>query len=192
MRGLPSAVTLYLVRHARAHWVEDEQRLLSRQGRKEAQRVAQVLEAYPIGAIYASPFRRAHETVAPLAARLALPVHVEPLLQERRLGSIPGDFLEAVAATWQDPSFAFPGGEANAAAQKRGTAVVRRLQEHPVAEHVVLSTHGNLTALILQQFDPAVGYLFWKALTLPDIYRVCVCVDGEAIVDRLWRASGNG
>jgi 2,3-bisphosphoglycerate-dependent phosphoglycerate mutase len=149
--------------------------------------VAQVLQNYPIEAIYSSPYRRARETVAPLAARLKLSVYVEPLLQERRLGATPGmDFLEAVEATWRDPSFAHPGGESNAAAQQRGMTVVRRVQEQAVAEHVVLSSHGNLVALILQQFDPEIGFDFWRALTLPDIYRAQAHSDGGITVDHLW------
>ena len=43
------------------------------------------------------------------------------------------------------------------------------LERHPT-EHIVLSTHGNLLALILQTFDPSVDFVFWKSLTMPDIY----------------------
>jgi 2,3-bisphosphoglycerate-dependent phosphoglycerate mutase len=48
--------------------------------------------------------------------------------------------------------------------------VVRRLQGQHGAEQVVLSTHGNLLALILQGFDPTIDFAFWQALTMPDIY----------------------
>ena len=184
-------ITFYLVRHAQADWTAGEQRPLSGRGREDAQRVADMLQAYPIRAIYSSPFRRARETVAPLAARLALLVEIVPALRERRLGnSSPKGFFEAVKATWEDPSLAQPEGESNAAAQERGLILVRRLQEQHVAEHVVLSTHGNLMALVLQGFDSAIGYRFWKALTMPDIYRVCIDPDGEAMMERLWRESG--
>jgi 2,3-bisphosphoglycerate-dependent phosphoglycerate mutase len=185
-------VTLYLVRHAHAQWVKDEQRPLSCRGRRDAQRVADLLQSYPIEAIYTSPFRRARETIAPLATRIALPVFTDPLLQERRLGASPGmGLLEAVEATWKDPSFAHPGGEPNAAAQQRGMTVVRRVQEQAVVEHVVLSSHGNLVALILQQFAPEIGFDFWRELTWPDVYRVRARAEGEAIVDRLWVESND-
>ena len=63
--------------------------------------MADVLGGFPIAAIYASPARRAWETVAPLAARLGLPVHVVPGLRERKLcdGAV-DDFFAAVRATW--------------------------------------------------------------------------------------------
>jgi 2,3-bisphosphoglycerate-dependent phosphoglycerate mutase len=150
--------------------------------------VADILQHYPIGAIYSSPYQRARQTIASLANRLGLPVHIEPGLQERRLGnSSTGGFLRAVQATWQDPSFAHPGGESNGTAQRRGLAVVRRLQEQHVAEHIVLSTHGNLMALILQGFDPSVDHAFWKSLTMPDIYTLTLGRAGEAAIDRLWQ-----
>jgi 2,3-bisphosphoglycerate-dependent phosphoglycerate mutase len=180
--------TFYLVRHAHANWTPDENRSLSARGREDAGRVANILQQYPIGAIYSSPFQRARQTIAPLANRLGLPVHIEPGLRERRLGnSSTGGFFKAVKATWQNPSFAHPGGESNGAAQRRGLAVVRRLQEQHVAEHIVLSTHGNLMALILQGFDPSVDFVFWKSLTMPDIYTLTLSQVGEAATDRLWQ-----
>ena len=180
--------TFYLVRHAHTAWTPDENRPLSVQGTEDAGRVADILQRVPIGAIYSSPFQRARQTIVPLAARLDLPVHLEPDLRERRLGnSLTEDFFEAVRETWSSPSFAHPQGESNAAAQERGMAVVRRLHRQHVAEHIVLSTHGNLMALILQGFDPAIDFAFWKSLTMPDIYALRLGEAGEVRRSRLWQ-----
>ena len=65
--------TFYLVRHSHAHWTPDEDRPLSAQGWEDAGRVADVLQEAPIGAIFTSPYRRARQTIAPLAGRLNLP-----------------------------------------------------------------------------------------------------------------------
>ena len=183
----------YLVRHAHADWTPDENRSLSARGYADAERVADILQPYPIGAIYCSPFRRARETIAPLATRLGLPVRIAPELQERQLGHrATRGFLEMVAATWRDPSFAHPAGESNAAAQRRGLGLVRQLQERRVAEHIVLSTHGNLMALILQGFDAAVDFAFWKSLTMPDIYTLRFSKVDEPVMGRLWREIESG
>ncbi len=180
--------TFYLVRHAHADWTPDEDRPLSARGRADAERVADLLQPFPITAVCASPCRRARETVEPLAARLDLPIRELPDLRERQLaaGAV-DDFLDAVAATWRDPAFAHPGGEANAVAQKRGVAVVRRLQEQHPAGHIVLGTHGNLLALVLQHFDPAVDFAFWQALTMPDIYQLTLSGAVAAAVRRIWK-----
>lgn len=164
---------IYLVRHAHAEWSPDEDRPLSPAGQTAARRVADRLAGLPILAVYASAATRARQTVEPLAARLRLPIQTERDLRERELSGGPvADFLAAVRATWEDPAFHHPGGESNLAAQRRGVAAVERLAaRHPQAA-IALGTHGNLLALILQHYDPAVGFAFWQALTMPDIYRL--------------------
>lgn len=183
--------TFYFVRHAHAGWTPDENRPLSAQGLQDAGRVAAALCEFPIAAIYSSPARRACQTIKPLAAQLNLAVHLEPDLQERRLGEGKfKDFLRAVEATWKDPSFAHPGGEANTAAQKRGVGVVQRLLKKADSDHIVLSTHGNLMALTLQAFDPKVDFTFWRSLTMPDIYRLKIEPSGRGSIHRMWMNEG--
>lgn len=145
----------------------------------------------PITGIYSSPFQRARQTVSPLAERLSLPIHIEIDLRERKLGDglAANAFYGAVAQTWRDPAYAHPGGETHAAAQRRGVAVVQRLLEPCSGEHVVLSTHGNLLALVLQHFDPRIDYAFWQALTMPDIYELRI-EGGGASIARLWQSQG--
>jgi 2,3-bisphosphoglycerate-dependent phosphoglycerate mutase len=180
--------TFYLVRHAHADWTPDENRPLSTQGREDANRVAYTLYEYPISAIYSSPARRACQTITPLAGQLGLSIHMEPDLQERRLGGgVFEDFFKAVEVTWQNPSFAHPGGESSVMAQKRGIAVVQRLLEKHPAEYIVLSTHGNLMALVLQTFNPSVDFAFWKSLTMPDVYRLDIRQSGKGLMQRLWQ-----
>jgi 2,3-bisphosphoglycerate-dependent phosphoglycerate mutase len=202
-------VTFYLVRHAHADWTPDEDRPLSSRGSADALRIASVLRGYPIRAIYASPYQRARQTIAPLAAGLDLPVWIDPGLRERRLGDIAAlDFFEAVQATWEDTAFAFPGGESNSAAQQRGLAVIRRLRAELAVEnsneaphkmpheathempHIVLATHGVLIALILQAYDYSIDYAFWAALTMPDIYALHFDPAGEGKIRRLWPQAG--
>ncbi|MBP1609045.1 MAG: phosphoglycerate mutase [Acidobacteria bacterium] len=106
--------TLYLVRHAHAEWTPDENRPLSTRGSEDAKRVADTLCTYPLRAIYSSPALRARQTITHLAGRLGLSIHIEPDLQERRLGEgVFEGYVKAVEVTWRDPSFAHPGGESS-------------------------------------------------------------------------------
>lgn len=178
--------TFYLVRHAHADRTPDENRPLSAQGRKDAIRVADILRKYPIGVIYSSPARRAFQTISPLAKHLGITIQIEQDLRERKLGEETfEDFFKAVEVTWKDPSFAHPCGESSINAQKRGLAVVQRLLEQHPAEHIVLSTHGNLMALILHGFDPSVDFSFWYSLTMPDIYEIDFSHSGKGFMQRL-------
>lgn len=186
--GPQTMTVFYLIRHAQADWTPDEQRPLSSKGHGDAHYLADMLCGFPITRIYSSPFRRARQTVRLLADCLGLPVHIEPDLRERKLSHGRGvsEFLPAVRQTWEDPSYAHPGGESNAAAQQRGVAVVERLRERYPGGHLVLSTHGNLMALVLQHYDPRVAYDFWRTLTMPDVYELRM-VPSEPSITRLWQ-----
>jgi len=179
--------TFYLVRHAYAEWTPDENRPLSAKGSQDAQRVAHLLHTYPIHTIYSSPARRAYQTISPLAERISIEIKIEADLRERKLGDeVFEDFLGAVEATWHNPYFSYPCGESSNDAQMRGIAVVKRLQAKDPEEAIVLSTHGNLMALILQYFDSSVDFSFWKSLTIPDIYALSIGQTGVVRYHRIW------
>lgn len=179
--------TFLLVRHAHADWSPDENRPLSAQGSKDAVRLADTLAKYPVDVIYSSPATRALQTITPFAERIGLQIHVEPDLRERKLGNKNfEDFFGAVEVTWRDPHLAHLGGETSAKAQKRGLAVIKRLLAKGLDEVIVLSTHGNLMALLLQGFDPSIDYAFWKSLTMPDVY-LLKCGSGKSTIYRIWR-----
>jgi len=172
-------------------------RPLSPEGAKAAEELADHLAAVPITHIVSSDSLRAQQTVAPLARRLALPVVLDPDLRERRLttDALAAEtfrdeeaFRAAVRATWNAPHFAPPGCESNAAAQARGVAVLQRLRCAHEGGHFVLSTHGNLLALILQHFDPSINFHFWAGLQMPDVVVLAIDDQNQAEVCRpAWR-----
>ena len=106
-------------------------------------------------------------------------MHVVDDLRERELSGAPvDDWLAAVRAVWEDEDFAWPGGESNRTAQRRGVdALERILAAHP-GRQFVIGTHGNLLALILQRYDPYVDFAFWRGLSTPDAYRLRFGPDG--------------
>jgi phosphohistidine phosphatase SixA len=78
---------LYLVRHAKAGsrsaWDRpDEERPLSKAGRRQAAVLGKALRDEPIGRVVSSPYVRCRETVAPIAERLGLPVEDADALSE--------------------------------------------------------------------------------------------------------------
>ena len=185
--GVTATTTIYLVRHAHTDWQPDEGRPLSTSGLDAAQRLATLLSPLPIAAVYSSPLRRSVDTVTPLAKRLGVRPELVSDLRERELPVLPpGEFDRAMQEAWRSPEKATDGGESNATAQTRGLAAVRGvLMRHP-GEHVVVSTHGNLLALVLNGLDPAFGYDFWRTLSFPDVYRLEF--EGTSLVgaERVW------
>jgi 2,3-bisphosphoglycerate-dependent phosphoglycerate mutase len=178
---------LYLVRHAHAVWQPDEARPLSESGRAAAQALGQLLAAKPIAAIYSSPARRAIETVEPLAQRLGIGVVVVPELRERQLPAIPeGDFDRVVRETWRLPTSTMAHGESNVMAQGRALTAVRQFIARHAEEHLVVATHGNLLALILNGFDSRFGHEFWRTLSFPDVYELEFEAGALIRVRRMW------
>lgn len=177
----------YLIRHAHAEWRDDDSRPLSKAGSEAARVVAERLASRPIAALYTSPSRRSVETVEPLASRLGLRPEVVPDLRERELPAVPpGEFEALVQQAWRLPAEAPRGGESNVQAQARGLAVVRAVVARHAGAQVVLATHGNLLALVLNALDPSFGYECWRGLTFPDIYQVAFSGTECCGVERLW------
>lgn len=77
-----ATTVVFVVRHAEPEAGNDPDPPLSVDGRERAARLAKMLsKAQPVrglDAIFASEFRRAHQTVTPLSETLALPVNVVP------------------------------------------------------------------------------------------------------------------
>jgi 2,3-bisphosphoglycerate-dependent phosphoglycerate mutase len=165
--------TIFLVRHAHAHWNTDDHRPLSEGGYEAARALGERLALEPITAIYSSPHRRVVETVAPLAGELGLAPQLIEDLRERELPPVEADeFERVVEETWRTPDRSVRGSEPNAVAQARGVAVLRDLIARHEDEEIVVATHGTLLALILNGFDQQYGHDFWQTFSFPEVCRI--------------------
>ncbi|MCT4781141.1 MULTISPECIES: histidine phosphatase family protein [Exiguobacterium] len=172
--------TIYLVRHAHSTYsAEEETRPLSERGMVDAKQLLSLFREIKIDDIYASPYQRAIETVQPLAEQRELTVHEAADFRERVLA--PGrldDFRHAVQFVWEHPTENPYGGESNEEAKQRIVQGIRQILTKHENETVVIGTHGNIMVLLMQFFDPAYDYDFWKTLKMPAVYRM-VFKNGE-------------
>ena len=178
--------SLVVIRHAESPWSPDEMRSLSASGRAAAEELVEPLAALGLSAIYSSPYRRAIETVEPLASCLDLSIHEVEDLRERTLGSIADTpFEQAVAATFADFGFRFPGGESSRGAQQRAIRAIDRIMEANGNDRVALATHGNLMCLYLNALCAEVDFEFWRGLTFPDVFQIFQATTGEWKFERI-------
>jgi 2,3-bisphosphoglycerate-dependent phosphoglycerate mutase len=164
-------------------------RPLSPEGHKQAEAVADCLAPADIAALYSSPYLRARQTIEPLAGRLSLPIEEVWDFRERTLsrGRVP-DFAGAARATWDDFRFAHPGGETNAAAQSRGTSALLNAISRNRGSRIVVATHGTLLTLMLRSFDERIGFEFWSAISIPDVYLLTLDErNAMCSLTRVWR-----
>ncbi|WP_233555443.1 histidine phosphatase family protein [Deinococcus sp. RM] len=161
-RTLPPG-TLLLVRHARAAGQAPDA-VLTPEGHVGAASLVPALAGLCVTRVVSSPWRRAVDTAAPLAAALGLPVTPDDRLTERVLTGVSrADWRERLRDSFADDTRALPGGESGAAARGRAQAALDTHLE-PAGVTVVV-THGNLLALLLGlDFDA------WAALRNPDVW----------------------
>ena len=177
----PLPLELILVRHAVAvpigtsPWEEnDDERPLTEQGLRDADNLALELDPYHLSAVYASPYRRAVQTVTPTAARRFLEVQLLDDLRERRLAAAPrDDWADLLARAWADPDWAAPGGESGRDAQLRGMRALDLLRaRHAIGGRLLVGSHGNLISLILQSLEPAVDHTFHVGMPNPAVFQL--------------------
>jgi 2,3-bisphosphoglycerate-dependent phosphoglycerate mutase len=179
--------TIYLVRHAESEPSADVPEPawpLSARGLAQATALVPAMRGLDISAIYSSPFPRALQTVAPLAAALAVDVSVIDELRERALGRVPfgADIGSLVQRCWADASFALPGGESNAACARRVVQAVAQLASRHAGQAIAVASHGNALALYLATIDASFGFEQWRSMRNPDLF--CVVYDqGRATWD---------
>lgn len=160
-----------LIRHCEASAQHPEAPLTPR-GTEQADALAQRLAPLEPDHVVSSPYRRAQQSVAPLATALRLAVALDERWRERRLGDEPiDDWRGAVRASFDDLDRVLPGGESSRSAQTRGRAALDDLLAAPYRLPVA-ATHGNLLALLLTAIDGRFGYAGWESLTNPDVFVV--------------------
>jgi len=100
---------VYLVRHAHSVYTPDElTRPLSEKGLRDAKSILKKLELEEIDTFISSPYRRAIQTIEPLAKYNKAEIKLNETFQERKLahGEVK-DFTAAITKVWQEPDFEF-------------------------------------------------------------------------------------
>jgi broad specificity phosphatase PhoE len=155
---------LLAIRHGETAWSRERRFAgaqdipLTPEGRRQGAALAQALADSPIAAVYASPLARARESAEPLAAKLGLPLSLEPDFREMSFGDWEGLTRDDVArrfpedyALWcaTPERFARPGGESLAAVAERVARALAALRATHDKKTVVLVSHGVVTRLLV-------------------------------------------
>lgn len=174
---------LYIVRHCKAQGQESEA-ALTVEGQAEALALRSFFQQKRVDRIISSPFKRAIQSIEPLAAERGVAIEEDHRLKERELSDRPlSDWLEKLERTYSDKNLAYSGGESSHAATERAKAVIdERMQQDE--EAVLLVTHGNLMSLILGEYIENFGFEEWKKLSNPDVYRINI---ESRSAERIWK-----
>jgi 2,3-bisphosphoglycerate-dependent phosphoglycerate mutase len=167
---------IYLIRHAESQpdaSIPEADWPLSEAGQDRAVCLRDRLIDAGIEWIYSSPYKRAIDTIKPLAEAAGLINNHYTDLRERRLkNGWVNDFVGLVRQAWTDVDFALPGCESSAAAQQRIVRTIEELVDLHTGDCIAVSSHGNIIGLYLNAIDPSFGFENWQAMRNPDVFKI--------------------
>jgi probable phosphoglycerate mutase len=169
LRASGSPTRLYLVRHGETAGGGDDRcigrtdRALSAAGLESAERLAPILAALGLAAVYSSPLDRAIATARPIAAAAGLkPIYLEGLA-ELDFGAFEGRTFAEIAATdlelyerWMaaPTTVRFPGGESYADLKARAVTSARAMVDwHRERSLLAVSHSGPIRAIVGDVLD---------------------------------------
>ena len=153
--------TVYFVRHAQPNYDnhDDLTRELTEKGLQDRLKVVAALGEAPIRAVLSSPYKRAIDTVQPLAHRLGLPVETDVDFRERKVGD--GwleDFTAFAKLQWADFDFALEHGESLRQVQQRNVEALGRALKTYEGHTIVIGSHGTALSTLVEHYAPGFGY----------------------------------
>ncbi|MGG0642990.1 histidine phosphatase family protein [Sporosarcina gallistercoris] len=183
---------LIFVRHAHSTHTSDELgRTLSSKGFSDAAIISEMFKEESIDVVISSPYKRAIQTVEGIAEFFDMGVVIDLGFKERKLSDQPvEDFDAAIRDVWENPTFSWDGGESNEVAQQRGVKATLNVLDLYKGKTIIVGTHGNIMALIMNYFDDRYDFGFWNNLAMPDAYRMTFENEKLLEVNRLWNEFG--
>lgn len=167
--GVIQLKKVYVVRHCAAEGQSSESPLTAT-GCRQANELATFFDNVKVERIISSPYKRAIQTIQPLAERLNIEIEMKSQLEERVLSTEPlPDWFEKLRKTFDNPDLKFEGGESSEEAANRIMEVVEDVFKSEF-ENTIIVTHGNLMALLLNHYNKEFGFDQWANLSNPDIY----------------------
>jgi len=184
-----AATRILLARHGETDWNRigrwqgQADPPLNADGRDQAAALADELAGDGIAAIYSSDLRRASETADTVAARLGLPVVLDPGLREIDVGSWSGLTRAEVEerfpegfARWQDGDIGHDG-ETSEELTDRIVAAVQRIAAAHEGERVLVVSHGAAIRALRRHVAGEPGAVLENCATVP-----LELVDGVLVV----------
>ncbi|MDH5673807.1 MAG: histidine phosphatase family protein [Myxococcales bacterium] len=169
-------MAIYLIRHAQstpsdalptAHWP------LSELGHRQAEALVPFLTRLDVELVYSSPYLRAVDTVAPYARARRLKIDTLRELRERDLSpEMTQDWFGSVQRCFENPKLALGEAESNHTLAARMRQAVFAIGQRHREPNVAVASHGQAISALLGSLDGSFGYERWRAMGLPDVFRL--------------------
>lgn len=162
---------IYFVRHSiRDTTNHSEQAPLSNLGQQLALSLATSFDSIIVEAIFSSPYRRAQETILPIAQSKNLSLQLVDALHERQIGTWLADFDSFTKKQWEDKDYKLDSGESLNEVKSRILLAFQQIMSQDFGT-VIISGHGTSLAILFHYLThEKFGYDDFRKMNMPDVY----------------------
>lgn len=176
---------VYFVRHAEPDYRnhDDLTRALSSRGMEDRHLVTRLMDNVQVDAVLSSPYRRAVDTVSPLATERGLAIHRVEDFRERRVDS--GwieDFNAFCKRQWDDFDYKLTDGESLREVQSRNIKALKAVLRDYAGQTVVIGSHGTALSTIIHYYDPSFNHAAFEKIRTLMPWVVRFAFEGEECI----------
>jgi 2,3-bisphosphoglycerate-dependent phosphoglycerate mutase len=164
---------------------------LTDKGKRDAERITNLLMNEGIEAFFSSPYMRAVLTIEDLAKAVDKEIQIYEDLKELVFSSddkiMPDhELYPVVSKMFSNRELSSPGGESVLGCQTRSVAILKEILKQNCGQRIVIGTHGAVMTLMMEHFNRKYNFEFLMKTSKPDIYKMIF--DNEELIDveRLW------
>lgn len=150
---------IYFIRHAEPDHsiVDDGQRPLTTKGLKDASNLVNYFYIIDIASIYSSPYKRAIQTVKPIAENKSITIQIREKFKERISNTNwidnTDDLNTHVRQMWQRPNIGIDGGESIKSVQERNIEELALVLKANKNKKSIIGTHGTALATMISYYS---------------------------------------
>ncbi|MCD4714437.1 MAG: phosphoglycerate mutase family protein [Clostridiales bacterium] len=152
---------VYFIRHAEPDLTihDDETRPLTKNGEESSIKLIDDFDGINIDVFLSSPYKRAIDTIKPLAENRNSTIQLAYEFRERKIsdGWIE-NFSEFSRNQWKDFNFKLPNGESLKEVQLRNTIALANILDENSGKTIVIGTHGTSLSTIINKYDETFTY----------------------------------
>lgn len=152
---------IYFIRHAEPDTSihDDEKRPLTKKGEESSVKLIEDFDGLKIDMFISSPYKRAIDTIKPLAENRNSTIHLVYDFRERKIsdGWIE-NFSDFAKKQWLDFNYKLPNGESLKEVQLRSRNALTTILDRYSGKTIVIGTHGTSLCTILNSYDETFSY----------------------------------
>ncbi|ARI76628.1 histidine phosphatase family protein [Halobacillus mangrovi] len=153
---------LTFIRHGSTQWNKEKRAQgssdipLDKEGREDAEKLAERLETEKWDALFSSPLQRAKQTADIISRKVGLHIKFDPRLREAGGGQIEGTTEEERVGKWGENWRSLElGMEKPESVVKRSLSFMEDLaEENAPGVNIIVVSHGGVISYLLRELDP--------------------------------------